>query len=264
MSSKSTQSIRTVCGAFTLVELLVVIAIIALLLSILMPSLQKVRESAKTVVCQSNVKQMGLAHVFYCDDNQGIIVTYQRGLDYVWGNDLAGYIGEKKAAKGNADPLWGQKNPNVTILKVFRCPSQKDPFYMNWRLRYGMVLSHCSGWAADGTTWRPLKQLTISHPDQRMFIADSMDVRATDPITGLKLRMPGWGHYLLNGRAWGDSWDIPVSDRHSGSTNIIFLDGHIGRMKYSDVQPRRTDSPDVLTKKFNMWNFRGKAYWPAF
>ncbi|MFH1613582.1 MAG: prepilin-type N-terminal cleavage/methylation domain-containing protein [Planctomycetota bacterium] len=57
--------------AFTLVELLVVIAIIALLLSILVPTLNRVREQTRRVVCASNLKQIGLLLEYYCADNEG-------------------------------------------------------------------------------------------------------------------------------------------------------------------------------------------------
>ena len=57
--------------AFTLIELLVVISIIALLLSILMPGLQKAKESAKGIVCRSNLKQWGVCYYLYSQDWDG-------------------------------------------------------------------------------------------------------------------------------------------------------------------------------------------------
>src|SRR4030042_495760 len=78
--------------AFTLIELLVVIAIIAILMAILMPSLNRVREQGKRAVCTSNLKQLALAWIMYADENDSKIVN---------GGPLGGVPGQATMGTGN-------------------------------------------------------------------------------------------------------------------------------------------------------------------
>ena len=99
---------------FTLIELLVVIAIIALLLSILMPSLNRVKERAKQTICKTNLRGVGIAIKLYLNDYADK-AFYGHGNRYDW-FDAAG---KKKKPK---DAYWGMAYDSYTEnSKIFSC-----------------------------------------------------------------------------------------------------------------------------------------------
>jgi prepilin-type N-terminal cleavage/methylation domain-containing protein/prepilin-type processing-associated H-X9-DG protein len=124
-------------SAFTLIELLVVIAIIAMLIALLVPAVQKVREAASQTQCKNNLKQIGLAFHNYHSANGRFPPGFasrasftdgpSQGPGWGWGAYLLPYLEQAPVfsqidfSRDIADPVNSQAR--VNILSVFLCPS---------------------------------------------------------------------------------------------------------------------------------------------
>jgi prepilin-type N-terminal cleavage/methylation domain-containing protein len=108
--------------AFTLIELLVVITIIALLMSILMPSLQKAREQSRQVVCATNNHSIGQGIVLYAHDNDDLLMPGNYSISWiVWASMPQAYQQVNLGYLMTADVLPSPESEK----SVFFCPSMK-------------------------------------------------------------------------------------------------------------------------------------------
>ncbi len=120
--------------AFTLIELLVVIAIIGVLIGILLPAVQSVRESARKLQCSNNLRNQALAVIQFEGVKKqlppGRVVT--NNLDYAWSYYVLPWL-EQSSLHNRFDPKqpWnasGHIESVRTVLPIFRCPSGKLDF----------------------------------------------------------------------------------------------------------------------------------------
>lgn len=120
---------KTKRAGFTLIELLVVIAIIALLVAILVPTLSRAKESAKRVVCSSQLKQVGVAITAYAGDWENLMPYYGDEM-----HPYALYRSEPQWLDADGKPIAMKvaclyETGYISEPKVFYCPSNKMTLY---------------------------------------------------------------------------------------------------------------------------------------
>jgi prepilin-type N-terminal cleavage/methylation domain-containing protein/prepilin-type processing-associated H-X9-DG protein len=234
---------------FTLIELLVVIAIIAILMSILMPTLNRAREQGRRAACFSNLKQLQLAWSLYADENDEKIVNGEAydGLDgrapmpttgrhpreqWWTGDDVAaGYMqGEKLTQELQLMAIRaGALYPYTKNVKLYRCPTG-----IRGEMRTYSIVDSMNGYCRDGTfkgdvgakvdrtvLWiKRRTEISVPVPAYRMVFLDEGRVTPDSYAT----------HYIV------ERWWDPPHVRHGEGTNVSFADGHSDYWKWKGLK----------------------------
>jgi prepilin-type N-terminal cleavage/methylation domain-containing protein/prepilin-type processing-associated H-X9-DG protein len=217
-------------SAFTLVELLVVISIIAVLLAILMPSLQKARNQAKKVVCLSNMRQMGIVLITYLVDSDNHLPPSSCHLE-------------------NPEQYW------LCVLNkfgksplLFRCPADKSKLFIDWS--------------------RPLTEQPADARWSSFGINALLDASPYNKTTNIR-RQRNCIYIFEAPESWTsadhihpDMWESldyakgsVAWNRHNKTSNYVFTDGHA-----ENLQMEKTwDYPTV-----NYWLPETAPGWPKY
>jgi len=219
----SVQSIRTTGfrsrrsarrGGFTLVELLVVIGIIALLISILLPSLSKAKEQAKRLACANNLRQFGNAVQMYAGESQGLLPFVNATSGPL---DRRGWLYQRSSLStppNQDDVKEGLLYGYLKETRVYHCPSDPEPYFIGAfptaiHVLTSYTMNLCTGEQAK--TYLPFKIHRYKATDVFFWEPDGSITGATT--------------------VWDDGASLAnqagITTNHGAYTNVGCADGHV-------------------------------------
>ena len=238
---------------FTLVELLVVVSIIAVLLTMLLPSLQAAKQQAQGVLCVAHLRAMSMVYTLYADDNEGRLVwslpdnkahtnpwvmmpMAQDGTTLCWGSISADGAGgdmptlEDRLRGIREGVLFAYTDNNTDI---YHCPSDKR---MYEGTHYGNSLTHrlyrsysIQFGLNGGYAQAPTRLSGIKRPEDTYVFVE-------EPGTGGCFNCNSG--FILSPTGLPGSWWSVVSNWHNGSGTLGYADGHAERRVWEDERTR--------------------------
>jgi prepilin-type N-terminal cleavage/methylation domain-containing protein/prepilin-type processing-associated H-X9-DG protein len=234
---------------FTLIELLVVIAIIAVLIGLLVPAVQKVREAANRMACQNNLKQIALAVHNYIDTESyfpvNTLITDQqnnwispnwswlaRSLPFIEQDNLYKTGNLPRNALGDTTGAISTRSLVGTQIKVFLCPTDAESSTGPWTDRANLVglpvgLTNYKG--VSGANWGWYSNAAANPPNDAGGTVIAADARWLNPST-----IDG----SLNGLNNGDGLFFRTDYRHKRRLADI-LDGTSNTFMIGEDVPRK-------------------------
>lgn len=234
--------------SFTLIEMLVVIAIIAILASLMMPSMRTAVESGRTVLCMNNLKQQGVTQMLYSGDYYYTLAPAQSGDTlfnrHCWWNKIAPYTDRSPVPSDYASGSW----KHFFKDGILWCPSRKEEAWTSYgKYQCGYAVNSFGSYP-NAANVKAFKQVYVSGSQSIYAFRAGASLGGSDSPSKL-LHMADVNYENTGSRvgytnptfASYEYW-VPgtlrnnAAYRHNETGNVLFLDGHCSAVFSFDLE----------------------------